>query len=115
FIATGNNTTNISTAVLDRLELLQMPSYTDDERMMIAKQYLFNRVRTSTGLTEVQLTADDTVWSGIIRPLGFDSGIRSLQRTIEGICRKVARKIVERQVTTVHLTSENIKEYLPQW
>ncbi len=115
FIATGNNTTSISTAVLDRLELLQMPSYTDEEKMMIAKQYLFARVRTSTGLTEAQLTVDDSVWAGVIRPLGFDSGIRSLQRTIEGICRKVARQIVEGQAQTIHLTPQNIKEYLPQW
>lgn len=115
FIATGNNTTNISTAVLDRLELIQMPSYTDEEKMMIAKGYLFAKVRTATGLTEAQLTVDDTVWSGIIRPLGFDSGIRSLQRTVEGICRKVARQIVEGRVQSVHLTTENIKDYLPQW
>lgn len=115
FIATGNNTTNISTAVLDRLELLQMPSYTDEEKMMIAKQYLFARVRQATGLTEAQLTVEDAVWPGIIRPLGFDSGIRSLQRTIEGICRKVAREIVEGKSQTVQLTAANIKAYLPQW
>lgn len=115
FVATGNNTTNISTAVLDRLELLQMPSYTDEEKLMIAKQYLFARVRTLTGLTEQQLTIDDAVWPGIIRPLGFDSGIRSLQRTIEGVCRKVARQIVEGKAASIHLTEANIKEYLPQW
>lgn len=115
FIATGNNTTNISTAVLDRLELIQMPSYTDEEKMMIAKGYLFAKVRAVTGLTEAQLTVDDEVWAGIIRPLGFDSGIRSLQRTIEGICRKVARQIVEGRVQSVQLTTQNIKEYLPQW
>jgi ATP-dependent Lon protease len=115
FVATGNNTTNISTAVLDRLELIQMPSYTDEEKMMIAKNYLFARVRESTGLTEQQLTMDDNVWAGIIRPLGFDSGIRSLQRTVEGVCRKVAREIVEGKSTSVHLTEQNIKQYLPQW
>jgi ATP-dependent Lon protease len=115
FIATGNNTTNISTAVLDRLELLQMPSYTDEEKMMIAKMYLFARVRTSTGLSEQQLTVTDDVWPGIIRPLGFDSGIRSLQRTVEGVCRKVARQIVEGKSQSVQLTAANIKDYLPQW
>lgn len=115
FVATGNNTTNISTAVLDRLEIIQMPSYTDDEKMMIAKQYLFNRVRTATGLTEAQLVLDDDVWPGIIRPLGFDSGIRSLQRTVEGICRKVAREIVEGKTQSVHITNENVKNYLPKW
>jgi ATP-dependent Lon protease len=92
-----------------------MPSYTDEEKMMIAKNYLFARVRESTGLTEQQLTMDDNVWAGIIRPLGFDSGIRSLQRTVEGVCRKVAREIVEGKSTSVHLTEQNIKQYLPQW
>lgn len=113
FIATGNNTTNISTAVLDRLEIIQMPSYTDQEKTVIAKEYLFQRVRKMTGLTEQQLIIADDVWSGVIRPLGFDSGIRSLQRTIEGICRKVARMIVEGQAQTVTITSANVKDFLP--
>lgn len=115
FIATGNNTTNISTAVLDRLEIIQMPSYSDQEKTIIANQYLFAKIRAQTGLTEAQLTIDDTVWPNIIRPLGFDSGIRSLQRTIEGICRKVAILIVAGQVKSVHITNENLKQFLPTW
>jgi ATP-dependent Lon protease len=115
FIATANNTSNISTAVLDRLEIIQMPSYTDDEKMVIAKQYLFNKIRLDTGLTDQQLVIDETLWPNIIRPLGFDSGIRSLQRTIEGICRKAARLIVEGRAQTVQLNAANIKEFLPTW
>ncbi len=115
FIATGNNTTNISTAVLDRLEIIQMPSYTDQEKIVIAKQYLFSRVRQMTGLTEQQLVVADDVWPGIIRPLGFDSGIRSLQRTIEGVCRKAARIIVEGKAQSIQVTNANIKDFLPHY
>lgn len=113
FIATANNTTNIATAVLDRLEVIQMPSYTDEEKTVIGRQYLFPKVRKKTGLTEAQLTIDDSLWLTIIRPLGFDSGIRSLDRTIEGICRKTARLIVEGKAQSVRVTTENVKEFLP--
>ncbi len=116
FVATANNTTNISTAVLDRLEIVQMPSYTDDEKTVIAKNYLFPKIRTEIGLTDKQIVVDDGLWSVIIRPLGFDSGIRSLERTIQGMCRKVARMIVEGKVpqgSVVHITVDNVKQFLP--
>ena len=113
FVATANNTTNIATAVLDRLELLQMPSYTDLEKIVIGRDYLFKKIRSEIGLSQDNLTIDDAVWTGIIRPLGFDSGIRSLERTIEGICRKTARLIIEGKVKSVQITSDNIKDFLP--
>lgn len=115
FISTANNTTNVSTAVLDRLEIVQMPSYTNDEKIVIAKSYLFPKIRSQVGLLENQIVIDDTLWEGIIRPLGFDSGIRSLERTIEGVCRKVARLIVEGKGQSFHLTEQNLKEFLPSW
>ncbi len=115
FIATANNTTNISTAVLDRIEIIQMPSYTDEEKVTIGKSFLFPKIRTQSGLLENQLTVDDALWPQVIRPLGFDSGIRSLERTIEGMCKRVARLIVEGKASTVHVTNENIKQFLPQW
>lgn len=115
FVATANNTTNIATAVLDRLEIIQMPSYTDMEKIVIGKSYLFPKIRFRTGLLESQLTISDDVWPGIIRPLGFDSGIRSLERTIEGVCRKTARLIVEKKAESVHVTSQNVKAFLPAW
>ncbi len=113
FIATANNTTNISTAVLDRLQIIQMPSYTDEEKTVIAKNYLFPQVRTQTGLNQTQITIDDAVWPAIIRPLGFDSGIRSLERSIEEVCRRVALLIVEGKASSVSITNDNIKEFLP--
>jgi ATP-dependent Lon protease len=113
FIATANNTTNITTAVLDRLQIIQMPSYTDEEKTVIAQKYLFPKILEQTGLTGMQLIISENVWPTIIRPLGFDSGIRSLERAIEGVCRKAARMIVEGKVKTVNVTSENIKGFLP--
>lgn len=115
FVATSNNTTNISTAVLDRLEVVQMPSYTDTEKMNIAKTYLFPKIEKQSGLTPAQLTIADDVWPLVIRPLGFDSGIRSLERTLQGMCRKVARVIVEGRAQSVTINAANIKEYLTTW
>lgn len=115
FIATANNTTHISTAVLDRLEPIQMPSYNDEEKIIIAKSYLFPKVRDSTGLTANQITISENVWPAIVRPLGFDSGIRTLERTINGICRKVARSIVEGKGSQYTITVDNVKQFLPSW
>jgi ATP-dependent Lon protease len=115
FIATANNTSNISTAVLDRLEIIQMPSYSDAEKIEIGKKYLFPKIAASSGLPQGVLIVDEAVWPMIIRPLGFDSGIRSLERTIEGICRKVARAIVEGKVKQggiIRLNSQNINEFI---
>lgn len=115
FIATANNTTAISTAVLDRLEIIQMPSYTDEEKMMIGKSYVFPKTRTLTGLKPDQLTIDDTIWADIIRPLGYDSGIRSLDRTISSMCRKAAQMIIEGKAQNVKITNNNVKQFMPQW
>jgi ATP-dependent Lon protease len=67
-----------------------------------------------TGIPEGSLYIADEVWPLIVRPLGFDSGIRTLERTIEGIARKVARQVVEGKTQSVKVTSANAKEYLPQ-
>ncbi len=115
FVATANNTSHISTAVMDRLEVIQMPSYTDQEKTVIAEKYLFTKIRQATGLTPQQMIVGDAVWPLIIRPLGFDSGIRSLERTIEGMCRKVARLIVEGKAQTVTIDELNVKQFLPQY
>lgn len=115
FIATANNTTNISVGVLDRLEPLQMASYSDEEKTVIGKSHIFPREVILMGLKRDQLTIDDRVWPNIIRPLGFDPGIRTLERTIQGICRKVARMVVEGKGQSFTITPENVKEFLPTW
>ena len=115
FIATCNNLSGISTAVLDRLEPMQMPSYTDEEKIKIGKNYVLLRMMEETGLEKDSLVIADEVWPKIVRPLGYDAGIRTLERTINGICRKVAKLIVEGKGTKFHLTEANIKDFLPNW
>lgn len=116
FVATANNTTSLSTAVLDRLEVIQMPSYSDDEKKIIGKDYLFPKIKKDAGISEVNLSIDDSLWPSIIRPLGYDSGIRSLERTLETIARRIARMVVEGKMAkngNFSLTAENIKQFLP--
>lgn len=115
FVTTTNNTTNISTAVLDRLEIIQMPSYTDEEKMVIGKKYLLPKIRIETGISENQLIIDDAIWPSLIRPLGYDSGIRSLYRTITDMSRKAARLLVEGKTQIVHINAQNVHEFLPTW
>jgi len=115
FIATANNTRRIATAVLDRLEPIQMPSYNDDEKYIIGKKYLLPRAIEDTGLTNEEIKIDEDCWASIVRPLGYDAGVRTLKRTIEGICRKVARLIVEGRAKNIRISVSNVKDFLPQW
>lgn len=112
FIATANNTNNISTAVMDRLEVIQMPAYTDDEKIAIGKQYVLPRLFKETGIDGENLIIEDSVWPKITRPMGFDAGIRSLERTIEGIVRKVALRIVSGEGQKFIINENNLREYL---
>lgn len=112
FITTANNTGNIATAVLDRMELIEMPSYTDEEKIIIGKNYILPKTLKTAGLTPDILTVDDLIWSQIVRPLGFDAGIRSLQRTIETVVRKIARQVVEGHNGPYKVTTENIGQYI---
>jgi len=118
FITTSNNTKDISNAVLDQLEVIQMPSYTDAEKREIAKTFMLPKILTSSGLSPHEIVIADAVWDSIIRPLGYDPGIRTLQRTLEGMVRKIARQIVEGKYQngqTINITENNVKEYIPQW
>ena len=112
FIATANNTGNIATAVMDRLEPIQMPSYSDQEKLFIGKNYLLPKSLDEAGIDRNMIEIDETLWPQIIRPLGFDGGIRSLQRSLQAMSRKLARKIVEGGVGPFKITPENIGEYL---
>ena len=115
FITTANNTTNIATAVMDRLEPISMPAYSDDEKTHIGREYLLPEAMAEAGLTSENLQIDNALWPKIVRPLGFDAGIRTLQRNIQGITRKVAKQVVEGEIKSVHLTEENITKYLPKF
>ena len=109
FVATANNTTAISTAVIDRLEIIQMPSYNDEEKTVIGRDYVLPKIKKLIGLKPDQFAIDEAVWEPIIRPLGYDPGIRGLERLINMMCRKAARMIVSGEAKNVRITMDNYK------
>lgn len=115
FIATANNTNKIATAVLDRMEKISMPSYTDEEKTVIAQQYILPKLFKKSGLKPGQFIIQDDVWPMMVRPLGFDAGIRTLERTLQGAIRKAVRIIVERGFDKVIISKDNAKIFLPRY
>lgn len=114
FIATANNTRHIATAVLDRIEPISMPSYTDQEKITIAKNYMLPKVLKATGMSSENFMIEEDVWPTIVRPFGFDSGMRTLERGVEAAVRKAARMAVEGHDGKFVITHDNVKEFLPQ-
>lgn len=115
FLATANNTTDLATAVLDRMEKISMPSYTDQEKIVIAQQYVLPGLLQKAGLRPEQFVIQEDVWPVVTRPLGYDAGIRTLQRTLEGAVRKAARILVEKNYDKVVITRENQRIFLPTY
>ena len=112
FIATANNTGNIATAVIDRLEMIEMPFYTDDQKVVIGRDYILPKTLSDCGLDPKILQIDPNVWVNIVRPLGFDGGIRSLKRNIDSLVRKVAKRVVEGTPGPFIINSANLGEYI---
>lgn len=115
FVATCNNTSRIATAVMDRLEVIQMPSYTDEEKITIGQKYLFPKSLSENGLTSSDIKIADAVWLNVVRPLGFDAGVRTLSRNIDNLCRKAAMEIFSGKTKQIVVDESNIKNYIPQW
>lgn len=112
FVATANNIDKVSTAVIDRMEIIQMPSYTDDEKLHIAKEYLLPSAINEAGLNNQQLTVSEKVWPTLVRPLGFDAGIRTLKRIVQGMARKVAWKILNGEGNKFEVNEMNFREFM---
>ena len=115
FIVTANNTTNISTAVLDRLEPIQMPSYNDEEKTTIGLKFILPKTMKLMGLNADDIEIAGGVWPKIVRPLGFDAGVRTLERNISTICRKTAKMVVEGRRGKIVIDENNLKEFIQSW
>ncbi len=114
FICTANNLGGLSAALLDRVEVIRFTSYSDEEKFVIARKYILPKVLKDLNISEEYIRIDDSVWPLIIRPVGFDAGIRQLERNIASIIRTGARKIVEGAQLPIVISTENINQYLPQ-
>lgn len=112
FICTANNLGGLSAALLDRLEVIRFTSYTDEEKEVIAKSYIFPKVLKNMGLNESHIQIQEEVWPQLIRPVGFDAGIRQLERNISTLARSAARKIVGGATLPIIVNTENMKEFV---
>jgi ATP-dependent Lon protease len=115
FVCSANKIGNVTPAVLDRLEVIIMPRYTDDDKIRIARDYLFPRELATVGLQKNYVKISDDAWPHIIKPFGYDVDIRALQRTINGILRKVAKKSIEEKLSQIAITPANLPEFLPEF
>lgn len=112
FICTANNLGTISTALLDRMEVIRFTSYSDEEKKVIAQEYSLPKVLKNTGLSEDQLVIQEEVWPVLIRPVGFDAGLRQLERNLATIARRAARKILEGEQTPITVTTDNVRDFV---
>ena len=112
FIATANSTQNIPKPLLDRMELIEVTSYTENEKLHIAKRHLFEKQLSRNGLKEGELTISDKALSAIIRGYTREAGVRNLERKLGEICRKAAREIYEGEKKSVKITEQNLTKYL---
>ena len=112
FIATANDASTIPRPLLDRMEVIEVSSYTENEKFHIAKKYLIPKQLERNGLTEEMLSFSDKVLEKIIHNYTREAGVRNLERRIGEICRKAAREFLEKKKKSVHITEGNLQKYL---
>ena len=112
FIATANEVSGIPKPLLDRMELIEVSSYTENEKFHIAKEHLVEKQKSKNGIKKEQLTITDSALKDIIRLYTREAGVRSLERTIGKLCRKAAREIFKDSEVAVKVTKTNLKTYL---
>lgn len=112
FIATANDLSTVPKPLLDRMEIVEVSSYTDNEKFHIAKEHLIQKELEQNGLKRSQLTISDEAINKIIKYYTKEAGVRSLDRTIAKICRKAAKIIVGKEKKSIKVTSKNITKYL---
>jgi ATP-dependent Lon protease len=113
FVCTANVLHTIPQPLQDRMEILRLPGYTEQEKLEIAKRFLVKRAREATGLTDKNLKFTDEGLLHIIRHYTHEAGVRSLEREIQNIARKMARKVVtDGAASNVEITAANANEFL---
>ncbi|MFW9318247.1 endopeptidase La [Glaesserella parasuis] len=112
FVATSNSM-HIPPALLDRMEVIRLSGYTEDEKMHIAKEHLIAKQQENNGLKAGELVIDDSAILGIIRYYTREAGVRSLEREIAKICRKAVKALVmDKKLKSITVIQENLKDYL---
>ena len=113
FICTANGTDHISRPLLDRMEVIELPGYTENEKYHIAKEHLWTKQLAQNGITKQQLTITDKALRTVILRYTREAGVRGLERQIASLCRKAAKMIVQEDTKTkIRISDRNVKEYL---
>ena len=112
FIATANTTQTIPGPLLDRMEVIEVSSYTENEKFHIAKNYLIPKQLEKNGLDKEKLSISDRALEKIIHNYTREAGVRNLERRIGEICRKAAWEFLEKDKTSVRVTESNLEKYL---
>ncbi|GCE18997.1 endopeptidase La [Dictyobacter kobayashii] len=112
FIATANALEPIPAPLRDRMEILELSGYTEEQKLHIARNYLLPKQLESNGLKPDELTLDDDALRRLTRDYTREAGVRSLERQVGSLSRKVARQVSEGLKTPVHITADKVTEYL---
>lgn len=112
FIATANDVQTIPRPLLDRMELIEVSSYTENEKVHIAREHLIGKQMEKNGLKEGQLTISPKALEHLIHSYTREAGVRQLERKLGEVCRKAAREILEQSRESVRLTENNLEKYL---
>jgi ATP-dependent Lon protease len=112
FVCTANVLHTIPQPLQDRMEVLRIPGYTEQEKHQIAQRFLVPKQLEATGLTKDNLKITDEAMTHVIRHYTHEAGVRNLNREIANVCRKVARKVVADKSFTLEVTPSNINDYL---
>lgn len=115
FVCSANKAGNITGAVMDRLEMIIMPRYTDEDKIKIARDYLLAKELKNVPIDPKIISVSEDAWPHIIKPFGYDVDIRALQRTINGILRKVAKRRVQEALKEAKITAATLPEFLPDF
>ena len=112
FITTANTTATIPRPLLDRMEVIELSSYTDEEKLQIARQYLLPKQMKEHGIAKTALRVSDDAIRATISGYTKESGVRTLERTLGKLCRKAAMRLVSKAVKRVSITEDNLEEFL---
>ena len=112
FITTANTTYTIPRALLDRMEVINLPGYTEEEKIEIASRFLIPKMLKENGLTSDNLSISKEAIRDMIRLYTREAGVRNLERQIATICRKIAKDVVSGNTEKVEVTSQNLSKYL---
>lgn len=112
FIVTANTTETIPRPLLDRMEIIEVSSYTENEKFHIGRNYLIKKQMEKNGLSKERLTITNPALEKMIHNYTREAGVRNLERRIGDVCRKTARELLEKNRSSVRVTEKNLEKYL---